>query len=42
MEVQLKNTQHHGTGSYWDKRMVSVEINDIIKECQEYMKRGNK
>ena len=31
-----------GTGPYWDKRMVSVEINDIIKECQEYMKRGNK
>lgn len=31
-----------GTGPYWDKRMVSVEINDIIKECQEYMKRGSK
>ena len=42
MEVQLRIIQHHGTGSYWDKRMVSVEINDIIKECQEYMKRGIK
>ena len=31
-----------GTGPYWDKRMVSAEINDIIKECQEYMKRGSK
>lgn len=30
-----------GTGPYWDKRMVSAEINDIIKECQEYMKRGS-
>ena len=42
MEVQLRITQHHGTGSYWDKRMVSAEINDIIKECQEHMKRGSK
>ena len=42
MEVQLRITQHHGTGSYWDKRMVSAEINDIIQECQEYMKRGSK
>lgn len=42
MEVQLRIIQHHGTGPYWDKRMVSVEINDIIKECQEYMKRGIK
>ena len=42
MEVQSRIIQHHGTGSYWDKRMVSVEINDIIKECQEYMKRGSK
>ena len=42
MEVQLRIIQHRGTGSYWDKRMVSVEINDIIKECQEYMKRGSK
>ena len=41
MEVQLRIIQHHGTGSYWDKRMVSVEINDIIQECQEYMKRGS-
>ena len=31
-----------GTGPYWDKRMVSAEINDIIQECQEYMKRGSK
>ena len=41
MEVQLRIIQHLGTGSYWDKRMVSAEINDIIKECQEYMKRGS-
>lgn len=38
----VKNYTTPGTGPYWDKRMVSVEINDIIKECQEYMKRGSK
>ena len=38
----VKNYTTPGTGSYWDKRMVSAEINDIIKECQEYMKRGSK
>ena len=42
MEVQLRITRHLGTGPYWDKRMVSAEINDIIKECQEYIKRGSK
>ena len=32
MEVQLRIIQHHGTGSYWDKRMVSAEMNDVVKE----------
>lgn len=31
-----------GTGPYWDKRMVSVEINDIVKECQAFINRGGK
>ena len=39
---QVKNYTTPGTGPYWDKRMVSAEINDIIQECQEYMKRGSK
>ena len=42
MEVQLRITQHHGTGPYWDERVKSAEINDITQECQEYMKRGSK
>ena len=42
MEVQLKNTQHHGTGPYWDKRMVSAEIQDVVKECQAFINRGGK
>lgn len=42
MEVQLKNTQHHGTGPYWDKRMVSAEMNDVVKEVQAFIDRGSK
>lgn len=26
-----------GTGSYWDRRMVSARINDLVKEMQDYM-----
>jgi hypothetical protein len=29
-----------GTGSYWDKKMWTAEGNDVIKEVEEYMKRG--
>ena len=42
MEVQLRITQHHGTGPYWDKRMVSAEIQDGVKECQAFINRGGK
>ena len=42
MEVQLRIIQHHGTGSYWDKRMVSAEIQDVVKECQAFINRGGK
>lgn len=31
-----------GTGPYWDKRMVSAEIQDIVKEVQDYVNRGGK
>ena len=31
-----------GTGPYWDKRMVSSEMQDVVKEVQDYVrKRGN-
>ena len=26
-----------GTGTYWDKKMVSAEINDVIDEVQDYI-----
>lgn len=29
-----------GTGPYWDKRMESAEIYDVIREVQEYATRG--
>lgn len=31
-----------GTGPYWDKRMVSAEMQDVVKEVQDYVKRGGK
>ena len=31
-----------GTGPYWDKRMVSAEMQDIVKEVQNYVNRGGK
>ena len=29
-----------GTGSKWDKKMVTAEMNDVVKEVQEYVNRG--
>lgn len=26
-----------GTGPYWDERMVSAEIDDVVKEVQDYI-----
>lgn len=31
-----------GTGPYWDKKMVSAEINDVVKEVQNFIDRGGK
>ena len=31
-----------GTGPYWDKRMVSAEIQDEIAEVQNYVNKGGK
>lgn len=31
-----------GTGPYWDKKMVSAEMQDVIKEVQDYVNRGGK
>lgn len=37
--------QHYttaGTGTYWDKRMVTAELMDVLNEVQEYVNRGGK
>ena len=37
------NYKTAGTGDYWDKRMVSAEIQDVVKEVQDFVnKRGGK
>ena len=36
---QVKNYTTPGTGTYWDKRMVSAEMQDVIKEVQDYIGR---
>ena len=35
----VKNYTTPGTGPYWDKRMVSAEIDDVVKEVQDYARR---
>ena len=34
---QVQNYTTPGTGTYWDKRMVSAEIDDVVKEVQDYI-----
>ena len=29
-----------GTGTYWNKRMVSAEMQDVVEEVQKYINRG--
>ena len=33
----VQNYTTPGTGPYWDKRMVSAEMQDVIKEVQNYI-----
>ena len=33
---------HQYAGPYWDKRMVSAEINDVVKEVQNNVNRGGR
>lgn len=49
-EVQYKGIVHGtpvkhyttpGTGPYWDKRMVSAEIGQVVKETQDYVEGKN-
>ena len=34
---EVKNYTTPGTGTYWDRRMVSAEINDLVEEVQDYI-----
>lgn len=36
---KVKNYTTSGTGPYWDKRMVSAEMGQIVKEVQNYVRR---
>ena len=33
----VRNYTTPGTGTYWDKRMVSAEMQDVVKEVQDYI-----
>lgn len=39
---RVQNYTTAGTGTYWDKRMVSVDMPTIVEEVQEYVNRGGK
>lgn len=39
---EVQNYTTPGTGTYWDKRMVSAEMQDVVKEVQDYVNRGGK
>lgn len=39
---KVKHYTTAGTGTYWDKRMISAEIEDVVKEVEEYIKTGAK
>lgn len=34
---KVKNYTTPGTGPYWDKRMISVEMQDVVKEVQDFI-----
>lgn len=36
----VQNYTTPGTGPYWDKRMVSAEMQDVVREVQNYINRG--
>ena len=38
----VENYTTPGTGPYWDQRMVSAEMQDVIKEVQDFVNRGGK
>lgn len=39
---KVKNYTTPGTGPYWDRRMISADINNVIQEVQQYIDGKNK
>ena len=39
---KIKHYTTPGTGPYWDRRMVSAEINDVVQEVQDFINGKNK
>ena len=37
---EVRNYTTPGTGPYWDKRMVSAEMQTVVSEVQAYVNRG--
>lgn len=38
----VKNYTTAGTGPRWDRRMISAEKNEVVKEVEDFIKRGGK
>lgn len=38
--LNYQTDKHEYAGPYWDKRMVSAEMKDVVKEVQDYIDRG--
>ena len=36
---KVKNYTTPGTGTYWDKRMISADIDKVVKKVQDYIRR---
>lgn len=39
---QVKNYTTPGTGPYWDERMKSAEMQDVVAEVQNFVNKGGK
>lgn len=39
-ELNYQKDKHKLAGPYWDKRMVSAEMDKVVQEVQDYVNRG--
>lgn len=40
--INPENYTTPGTGPYWDERMTSAEMDDVVKEVQDFIDKGGK